>query len=366
MGQDHSTKFPSIQNPTNLLHNPPSTADTGAEAPQTTASSSQRKKSCHSILDYSGPIFSSIFIHEPDKIVLGGVDGALMYYSQSSSDKCTLNGHTNDITCLALDPSLNLMASGSRDEYICLWSISQVIGDSSKSRSYPVNNLHGHELTVTALAMNQGQLFSGSRDNTVCLWDLSTGTCLNRCSIPRNLVTCVKWLPGESCVLQSSEDKHLRVWDTRTMDVVQTLLHPQCLLTSCEVSQDGRSFYTASRGPVENTATATRWDRLGGAITREYPHMSDNLNTCHFWNELSCLITASNGGSLYFWDVESGVLSSERKAYSGPIYSIDRLAVSNQNYFLCSTHKKGLQTFSLNKNDSSTPKFELQNLTSIQ
>lgn len=336
MGQNASSQ--------NVIFNPPADRHTSSSHVELYSSPTPKPTS---ILEYSGPIFASIFVQKSDSVVLGGTDGNLFYYSTNASNICALNGHTNDITSLAFAPSLNLVASGSRDEYICLWDISKICEDTTKHRSYPVNNLHGHELTVTALAIDQGQLFSGSRDNTVCLWDLHTGSCLNRCSIPRNLVTGVKWIPGERCVLQSSEDKHLRVWDTRTMDIVQNLLHPQCLLTACDVSEDGRSFYTSSRGPVENTATATRWDRYAGAIMREYPHLSDNLNTCSLCNEFSCLITASNGGSLYFWDVDNGLLLFEKKFYSGPIYSINRM--SGQNDILCSTHTKGVQIFSFHR-----------------
>ncbi|KAI6651570.1 WD repeat-containing protein 31 isoform X1 [Oopsacas minuta] len=340
MGQNASSKFPSNQDDP-FLNPDKETTSSPVELDPTP------KPKSVSMLDYSGPYFSSIFVQNSDSLVLGGTDGNLFYYSQNPPNVCRLNGHTNDITSLAFDSSLSLVASGSRDEYICLWDVSKIAEDKTKHRSYPINNLHGHELTVTALAIDQSQLFSGSRDNTVCLWDLNTGSCLNRCSIPRNLVTCVKWIPGERCVLQSSEDKHLRVWDTRTMDVVQNLLHPQCLLTACDVSQDGRSFYTSSRGPVENSATATRWDRYTGAVLREYPHLSDNLNTCHLCNELNCLITASNGGSLYFWDVEKGVLLFEKKYYSGPIYSIHRMPGHSD--VLCSTHNRGIQIFSFNK-----------------
>ena len=305
---------------------------------------SQPKSKINTTLDYTGPFFSSIFTQNSNSIVIGGLDGSLFHVSDNTKI-CVLNGHTSDITCLAFDPTINLIASGSRDEYICLWDKTQ-ISDNTKPRGYPINNLHGHELTVTALAIKNGELFSGSRDNTVCLWDIKTGICIKRCSIPRNLVTGVKFVPDGNCILQSSEDKHLRVWDTRTMDIVQNMLHPQCLLTSCEVSENGNYFYTSSRGPVENTATATQWDRRVGSILREYPHLSDNLHTCLLSHEMNILMTASNGGSLYLWDVNSGLLLFEKKLYSGPIYSLDQICENSD--ILCSTHRKGVQIVRIN------------------
>ena len=341
MGQQTSSKFPSgAKSP--ILEPPPDT--------EIDPSDIETEPKPKSTLGYTGPFFSSLFIQNSNGIVLGGSDGSLFHYSTDSSSICSLNGHTSDITSLALDPSLDLIASGSRDEYICLWGTKQIAQDETKHRSYPINNLHGHELTVTGLTIQEGQLFSGSRDNTVCLWDINSGVCINRCSIARNLVTCVRWIPGEPCVLQSSEDKHLRVWDTRTMDVVQNLLHPKCLLTACDVSQEGHYFYTSSRGPVENTATATQWDRRASGIVREFPHLSDNLHTCIVDNELDCLITASNGGSMYLWDIKTGFLLCEKKLNSGPIYSVYN--VPNSRDILCSTHKRGVQVLAVNRLNS--------------
>lgn len=60
-------------------------------------------------------------------------------------------------------------------------------------------------------------LYSGSRDTSIRAWDVQTGQCTSSAKVPRNLVTCLKCLPGESSssVAQGGEDLKLRVWDTR-------------------------------------------------------------------------------------------------------------------------------------------------------
>ena len=46
------------------------------------------------------------------------------------------------------------------------------------------------------------------------LWDLSTASLVNKSSISRNVVTCLKWVPDEPhMVAQGSEDLRLRLWD---------------------------------------------------------------------------------------------------------------------------------------------------------
>ena len=49
-------------------------------------------------------------------------------------------------------------------------------------------------------------LFSGSRDYSVRTWDLVAARQTQLMTISRNVVTCAAWIPGESGVLQGSED----------------------------------------------------------------------------------------------------------------------------------------------------------------
>ena len=81
---------------------------------------------------------------------------------------------------------------------------------------------HAHTYTHTHTHTDHPQLLcSGSRDNSVCLWDTDTGKSVSTVRAPRNLVTELEWIGGEMAVLQSSEDKMLRVWDLRACSMSQ-------------------------------------------------------------------------------------------------------------------------------------------------
>ena len=55
----------------------------------------------------------------------------------------------------------------------------------------------------------------------MCLWDTDTGKSVSIVRAPRNLVTELEWIGCEMAVLQSSEDKILRVWDLRACSMSQ-------------------------------------------------------------------------------------------------------------------------------------------------
>ena len=91
---------------------------------------------------------------------------------------------------------------------ICQWS---------RGSAEPVQKFEGHDLNIAAVALSPDEkwLCSGARDTTVRLWDVATGKQLAINTTSRNLVTALRWIPGEFSVLQASEDLRLRVWDVR-------------------------------------------------------------------------------------------------------------------------------------------------------
>ena len=86
-------------------------------------------------------------------------------WSTSGKVLKTLKGHTDEVTCLAINPNGQVLASGSRDRTIRLWSLPD---------GTALQVLKGHISDVTCLAISpNGQvLASGSKDGTVRLWTL--------------------------------------------------------------------------------------------------------------------------------------------------------------------------------------------------
>ncbi|XP_041050546.1 WD repeat-containing protein 31 isoform X3 [Carcharodon carcharias] len=146
--------------------------------------------------------------------VSGGKDKTVVIYNwKTGGVQQKFIGHERDVTKVTCLFQSNRIFSASRDKTALMWDMYNKVG--------PLQEFTGHELVVTGLAVSPDglQLCTGSRDNSMCIWDVETGNCLQSCSISRNLVTHICWVPAESLVIQTSEDKMIRIWDSRELQL---------------------------------------------------------------------------------------------------------------------------------------------------
>ncbi|XP_025022895.1 WD repeat-containing protein 31 isoform X5 [Python bivittatus] len=179
----------------------------------------------------------------PRLCVSGGKDKAVIVCSWCSGTVVRrFAGHEREVTKVCCLPESSWLFSASRDKTALMWDLH---GGSEAARCFS-----GHRLVVTGLAVSSvfQKLCTGSRDNTVRLWDMETGRCLSRACVSRNLVTHLSWVPREPYVVQTSEDKTIRIWDSRGLQMACAFPAKKHIQTSCDVSLDGRYCISGSDG----------------------------------------------------------------------------------------------------------------------
>ncbi|XP_048587539.1 WD repeat-containing protein 31-like [Nematostella vectensis] len=260
--------------------------------------------------------------YSPGFCVSGSADRTVALFNLRSGVVCQRwVGHEKEVTKVVPSHSEELVYSASRDKTIRVWRI----GDASHEA---VAAYEGHSLVVTSIDLNMAQtlLFSGSRDNTVKLWDVATGTCVLENEISRNLVSCVKWVPDTSLVAQTGEDKTLRVWDTRNMDVAITFPRKNYIQTCCDCSPDGLYVLTSNNGFNRNGCEATLWDLRQQKELHQYVGHTQTTSACMFLpydsmvSSKPLVVTASHDSSVRIWnrDTQECVLVEEFPG-SGPL-----------------------------------------------
>ena len=93
----------------------------------------------------------------------------------------TLDDHESGINCMALSHDSTVLATGSDDHSVRLWS----------TKTSPVeclNVLSGHTNYISQILIYENCLVSGSADQTVRKWDMISGQCIFICTGHTSLV----------------------------------------------------------------------------------------------------------------------------------------------------------------------------------
>ncbi|KAG8011978.1 WD repeat-containing protein 31 [Nibea albiflora] len=192
---------------------------------------------------------------------------------------------------------------------------------------------------------NGRKLCTGSRDNWMCLWDIESAKCEQRHNISRNLVTHVCWVPGSSSVVQTSEDKTIRVWDSRAWQVTNTFPAKQYIQTHCDVSPNGNYMVSSSNGFGGQGCEATLWDlRQPGCKVVEYRGHLQTTACCMFLpgppGGTARVATSSHDSSVKIWDQNTAVcLATLSLDGAGPLVS---LSPNDSINLLCASFNSGL------------------------
>jgi WD40 repeat protein len=86
----------------------------------------------------------------------------------------TLDDHESGINCMALSHDSTVLATGSDDHTIRLWS-------TTTTPIECLTVLSGHTDYITDILIYENYLVSGSSDQTMRKWDMTTGQCIFVC-----------------------------------------------------------------------------------------------------------------------------------------------------------------------------------------
>uniref|UniRef100_K7FV37 WD repeat domain 31 n=1 Tax=Pelodiscus sinensis TaxID=13735 RepID=K7FV37_PELSI len=281
---------------------------------------------------------TSVAALTPELCVSGGKDKTVAVYNWRSGVMLEkFMGHQREVTKVACALQSSRIFSASRDKTVMMWERHRSPGPSQR---FP-----GHDLVVTGLAVSPdaSQLCTGSRDNSLCMWDVETGACGRRVFLSLRQVTHLCWVPAEPYVLQSSEDKPARLWDSRELRVAHTFPGKQHVQTYCDVSQEG----FGGEGPVSGT---TLWDlRQTRSRMREYKGHFQTAASCIFLPKglglAPAIATSSHDCMVKLWSQDSGGLSTAFDG-AGPLAA---LAACDSATLLCASFSTGIHVLRVSR-----------------
>ncbi|NIG60847.1 WD repeat-containing protein 31 isoform 1 [Pontoporia blainvillei] len=190
------------------------------------------------------------------------------------------------------------------------------------TKSNETNTLELFFLEQIACIHKSGQFFSASRDKMVMMWDLQASSqprqqfsghtmVVTGLAVSPGKVTHLCWVPREPYILQTSEDKTTRLWDSRGLQVAHVFPAKQHIQTYCEVSEDGHQCISCSSGFGGEGCEATLWDlRQTRNRICEYKGHFQTVASCVFLPRALALMpmiaTSSHDCKVKIWNQDSG------------------------------------------------------------
>ncbi|EMP28378.1 WD repeat-containing protein 31 [Chelonia mydas] len=267
--------------------------------------------------------------------VSGGNDKTVVVYNwRSGAVLKRFVGHQREVTKVACVFESNSFFSASRDKTVMMWELHR---NSGPSQHFP-----GHDLVVTGLAVSPGALVTGSGGST------SPDAEFALISVFESSL-CKE--ASEPFVIQTSEDKTIRIWDSRELQVAHTFPVKQYIQTYCDVSQDGRYCISSSNGFGGEGCEATLWDlRQTRSQVREYKGHFQTTTSCVFLPKgqglTPVIATSSHDCMVKVWNQDNGAcLATLCLDGSGPLAS---LAVCDSSTLLCASFNSGIHLLRIN------------------
>jgi hypothetical protein len=181
---------------------------------------------------HRGPINGVAFAPRGDAILSGGDDNQLIQWNLTdySGHRLPLAGW--QLSTLAVGAKDNILAVGSGDGRIHLWSM---------GREDAPKVLVQHRDQVTALAIDElgNVLVSGGRDRTLRLWSLPSGRLIRTLTAPKAPITALACHPQDGRIVSGDTEGHVQVWRAESPDSGMVIHKAPCPITALAISPNG-------------------------------------------------------------------------------------------------------------------------------
>ena len=329
----------------------------------------QNGQQLHSIDDPDLLTWTSIAI-TPDgqQFISGCVEGTIKIWDLSNGHLLrtiegsrmmspgSIDGHTGEVSDIAVTPDGQKIVSGSGDKTIKIWDLHtghllQTLGvkpANVKTRNKHSDILHrsleGHKKEVAAVAIinssasaengeEAGQIVlsgsSGSREETsIRVWNLRDGCFIHEFE-EQSGITSIAVTPDSQRVITGALNNQTEIFDLHTGHRLQSLQETPTLnsrydnrITSVVVTPDGQLIISGSSlwsdyGGEKNTNVIYIWDLATGSLINTLEGHTKYISAVAVTLDCQQIVSASWDKTIKIWNLKTGSLTRTIEGFSG-------------------------------------------------
>jgi WD40 repeat protein len=279
---------------------------------------------------HTGIVDSVAFNPDGSLLAGGSSDGSVWIWSVATRQPVgppLIGGHsapdnrvsnTDVLNSVAFSPDGQLLASGGADQKVRLWNVA--------SRSLVMPPLEGHDDIVDTVAFSHDgkRLASAGWDRTIRLWDPTSGQPagppLEAHEMP---ITSIAFSPDDRLLASACMDGSLLLWDLSSgQPLIPPLAYPKAATggttNGVAFSPDGTILASTS-----NDGTIRLWDVAKRAPRGTLSGYGGAVTTVVFSPDGAKLVFGGEEGTLRQWDVAAGrVIGVPFEGHAGAIISV--------------------------------------------
>ena len=227
-------------------------------------------------------------------------------------DPCTsiLDGHMDQVNCVAYSPNGKHIISGCSKNTIRVWD-----SDSGEC----ISILEGHSKKVTSVAFSQDgkYIFSGSEDKSIRIWDFESGVCISTLKEHKKIVATIAASPVTGRIVSGSEDKTIRVWDLESGKCLTTIKCKKTIVTSVAYSPDG-SYIVSGSGDSQIRV----WDAESGKCLSTGKGHESAVNAVAYSPIGNKIVSGSADRTAIIWTADSAEILRRLQGHTVQIMSV--------------------------------------------
>ncbi|KAI1080708.1 transcription initiation factor TFIID subunit 5 [Whalleya microplaca] len=263
----------------------------------------------------------------------------------------TFHNHLGSISCMDFSKDQELVAVGTTESYIRVWSLE---GKPLKSRLPPekdvkVNNrkLIGHSAPVYTVAFSDAitnmdrniyegdpkpetdskLLISCSADGQVRLWSLEVWSCLCIYKGHDGPVFSLAWSPHGHYFATGGWDKTVRIWSQDHASAQRLLVGHDTAISAVTWHPNGAYVFSASD---ETDKSIRLWSVANGNCVRVFIGHTDFITALECAPNGKILASADIGGNIFLWDIDKATRIKRCRGHGrGGIWSLSFSVESN-------------------------------------